>query len=108
MQNLLYITGLKYYKDLAQPVPREEAIKIKDIVVEEVGCMKLTFFFFFFLPQKILTFIPRLLTTNLVPRVSHFTAPWSSKVIRFRFIIILHYLQQCSFNKVHYKKERHY
>ena len=42
MQNLFCITGLKYYKDLAQPVPREEAIKIKDLVVEEVGCMKLT------------------------------------------------------------------
>jgi len=40
MPNLLYITGLKYYSDLVQPVPREEAIKIKDIVVEEVGFMK--------------------------------------------------------------------
>ena len=36
MQDLLCITGLKYYNDLAQPVPREEAIKIKDIVIEEV------------------------------------------------------------------------
>lgn len=36
MQDLLCITGLKYYNDLVQPVPREEAIKIKDIVIEEV------------------------------------------------------------------------
>ena len=35
-QDLLRITGLKYYNDLVQPVPREEAIKIKDIVIEEV------------------------------------------------------------------------
>lgn len=40
MQNVLCITGLKYYDDLGQPVPREEAIKIKDIVVEEVSWMK--------------------------------------------------------------------
>ena len=35
-QDLLCFTGLNYYNDLVQPVPREEAIKIKDIVVEEV------------------------------------------------------------------------
>ena len=36
--------GLKYYDDLIQPVPREEAINIKDIVVKEVSCSPVRMF----------------------------------------------------------------